>query len=166
MSKAMRQRENITAAICKYVNSGRNLQPARRWGLQPNMRRCGRGLGNIYPTPLLSSEPLVVARPARRCSKLSPRQFESMSYILKCFGLICDIYFEIFLRQNALNVRIGYHVSFGFVLSRDMVKVRSTKGQHSRNPCNGRVTLVLWVVFDVEIYHDFFGTSRQFYGLR
>ena len=76
------------------------------------------------------------------------------------------IYFEIFLRQSALIVGIGYHVSFGFVLSRDMVKVRSTKGQHSRNPCNGRVTLVLWVVFDVEIYHDFFGTSRQFYGLR
>ena len=89
-----------------------------------------------------------------------------MSYILKCFGLICDIYFEIFLRQNALNVRIGYDVSFGFVLSRDMVKFRSTKGQHSRNPCNGRVTLVLWVVFDAEFYHDFFGTLRQFYGLR
>ena len=145
MSRAMRQRENIPAAICKYVNSARNLQPGRRWGLQPNMQRCGRGLGNIYPTPLLSSKPLVVVRPARRCSKLSPRQFESMSYILKCFGLICDIYFEIFLRQNALNVRIGYHVSFGFVLSRDMVKVRSTKGQHSQNPCNGRVTHVLWV---------------------
>ena len=50
-----------------------------------------------------------------------------MSYILKCFGLIFDIYFEIFLRQNALNVRLGYHVSLGSALSRDMVKVRSTK---------------------------------------
>ena len=62
------------------------------------------------------------------------------------FWCISYIYFEIFLRRSALNVGIGYHVSFGFVLSRDMVKVRSTKGQHSQNPCNGRVTHVLWVV--------------------
>ena len=85
-----------------------------------------------------------------------------MSYILKCFGLIFDIYFGIFLRESAITVRIGYHVSFGFVLSRDMVKVRSTKGQHSQNLCNDRVTHVLWIVFDVEIYHDFLEHHANF----
>ena len=53
MSEAMRQRKNSTAAICKYVNSGQNLQPSRNWDLQPNMRRCGRGVGKYSPHPLV-----------------------------------------------------------------------------------------------------------------
>ena len=61
--KAMRQWDNITAAICKFVNS--SGVPARA-GV--TSRTCGEG-EVIFTPPLFSSEPLVVVRPERRRSK-------------------------------------------------------------------------------------------------
>ena len=117
--------------VCKL----RTKSPARAAPGSPAEHATVReGVGKYLPHPLVIFR--IIGRNATGEALLEAVTETNRKHVLhfEVFWFIFYIHFEIFLRQSALNVRISYHVSFGFVLSMDMVKVRSTKGQLSQNP--------------------------------